>query len=86
MRLLLGIGGGLVVGLLALVQVLGWLQWCPTSTFMAIHAPALIVAEFVAHGEAAWNVIPFTVVAQWLLVGAVVGLILHLKHVSKRSA
>jgi hypothetical protein len=86
MRILTGIGGGLVAGILVLVQFLGWCQWCPAGAFMTAHAPALILADLIAHGEAGWSVIPFTMVAQWLLIGAVVGLVLHLRYVSKRSA
>ena len=80
MRILIGIGGGLAVGLLFLVQFLGWCDWFPSSAFMTIHAPALILTNLIVHGEAGWSVIPFMMVTQWMIVGALVGLVLHFRY------
>jgi hypothetical protein len=83
MRILISIGCGFAVAVLMIVQFVGIWEWCPSSIFRSIHAPAAAVAGLFAKGEAGWSVIPFTIAAQWLLVGAVVGLVLHLKCASK---
>lgn len=85
MRILIGTGGGFLVGLLALIQFMGWFQFCPSDAFRAVHAPAVLLAGWVVHGEARWDVIPFTMVVQWLIIGALVGVVFHLVYVSKRS-
>ena len=53
------------VGLLALIQFMGWFQFCPGDAFMTVH------------DEAGWGVIPFTMVLQWLIIGALVGVAFH---------
>lgn len=85
MRILIGMGGGLVVGVLFLIQFLGWCEWFPSGGFMAIHAPALILADLLVRGEAGWSVIPFALVAQWLGLGAIAGIVLQLSRGRKDS-
>jgi hypothetical protein len=86
MRILIGTGIGFVIGLLALIQFMGWFQFCPGDAFMTVHTPAVFLAGLVVHGEAGWDVIPFTMVVQWLIIGALVGVVIHLRYVSKRPA
>ena len=81
-RILVGAGGGLVIGLACLVQVLGWASWFPEGPFEVLHTPALLLTTGLVHGEAGWSVIPFAVVAQWVLTGAVVGLVYHVRRES----
>lgn len=76
-HMLITSGVGLLFGLLCLVQVLGVFTWMPPGVFRAMHAPATVVSGLLVHGEGAWSVIPVAVVFQWVLVGAIVGLIFH---------
>ena len=85
MRILIGSAVGLIAGLLCLVQFLGWVQLFPSGAFTAVHAPALILADLVDRSERGWAIIPFTMVAQWILVGAIIGTGFHLRYVSKRT-
>ena len=85
MRILVCTGVGLVVGLLFLIQFLGWFGWFPSGAYMVIHSPALVLADILVHGEAGWNVIPLAMVLQWMVIGATVGAVLQLTRPSKRS-
>jgi len=85
MKLLIGSGVGLVFGVLCLLQVVGLLSWMPIQLFTALHTPAMFLAGLVVHGERGWNLIPYTVVVQWVLLGAVVGGVFQLLARSKGS-
>jgi hypothetical protein len=77
-HVLIASGMGLLLGLLCLVQVLGVFTWIPAGLFRGVHAPATFVSGLFVHGEGAWSVIPVAVVLQWVFLGAIIGLILHL--------
>lgn len=83
MKMLIGFGGGLLIGTLCLLQVLSVLSWMPGRMFTALHMPAILLAGLVAHGESAWDAFPYAVVLQWVLLGGLVGGILHLTLRSK---
>lgn len=88
MRVLIGIGGGLAVGLLFLVQALGLAYWCPPGLFTILHFPSAILVFALSQGE--FNLVsppsPFGVVLQWTFLGALVGGVLHLKQRPAASA
>jgi hypothetical protein len=86
MRILIGLALGLAIGLSALVQLMGWFQWCPESAFTIVHAPAMLLTDLLVHGEqAGWSAMPFTIIAQWLLVGAAFGLALHFRYALRQK-
>ena len=86
MRVLIGIGGGVAVGVLFLIQALGTAHWCPPGLFVILHFPSSVLAFALSQGETdLMRFPPYVVVVQWTFLGTLVGVILHLKHRSKAS-
>ena len=71
-------GIGLLFGLLCLIQTLGVLTWMPPDIFRVLHSPATFLSLLLVPGEGAWDVIPYAVVLQWVVVGGAIGVLLHL--------
>lgn len=86
MRILIGTAIGLVIGAAFLLNVLGWVSWCPSGVFMVLHYPTVLLAGAVFPGEAGfWDSLPF-VTLQWPVLGGLVGVVLHLSHKAGNSA
>jgi hypothetical protein len=85
-RILIASGVGLLFGLLCLLQAAGVFYWIPETVFFPLHAPALFLAGLFIHGEQVLMLVPVTIVVQWIIVGALAGLIWHLVHGSKPTA
>jgi hypothetical protein len=86
MRILIGTAVGLGIGTLFLLNVLGWVSWCPSSVFMVLHYPTMLLAGAVFPGEAGfWDSLPF-VTLQWPVIGGLVGVVLQLRHRSANPA
>ena len=83
MRIIIGAALGLIAGLLCLVQFMGWLQWLPTDAFTKLHTPSLVVVHLLVPDQWGRAAIPFTMVAQWLSIGTLIGAAAHLVHRSK---
>lgn len=82
MRILIGTAMGIAVGALFLVNVLGWVSWCPSGVFTVLHYPSILLMAALFPGDSAfWNSLPF-VAAQWPMIGALLGLVLHLRRKS----
>jgi hypothetical protein len=80
MRILISTAVGLGVGALFLVNVLGWVPWCPSTVFMVLHYPFMVLAGALFPGEGGfWDSLPF-VTLQWPIIGGLVGLVLQIKH------
>ena len=88
MRVLIGIGGGLAVGLLFLIQALGIAHWCPPWLFTILHFPSAILVSALSQGEFVLGspLSPYAVVMQWTILGALVGVGLRLKQRPPASA
>lgn len=88
MRVVIGIGGGAAVGLLFLLQSLGMARWCHPGLFMLLHFPSSILVFTLSQGEIELGKPPsaYLVVLQWTFLGALLGVLLHLKRRSKASA
>jgi hypothetical protein len=88
LRVLIGIGGGVAVGLLFLVQTLGIAYWCPAVVFTILHFPLSVLVLALSQGEFVLGKTPspYGVVVQWTLLGALLGVLLHRKQRSKASA
>lgn len=63
-------------GLFSLLQAAGVIAWVPRNLFDALNAPALALAGILIKGERSLLLIPWTIPAQWLLVGLVLGILL----------
>ena len=87
MRILIGIGGGVVVGVLFLIQALGTAQWCHPGLFGMLHFPSTILVFALSQGalDLGRSPSPYGVFLQWTFLGTLVGVILHLEHRSKAS-
>ena len=88
MRVLIGIGGGLAVGLLFLIQALGMAHWCHPWLFTILHFPSAILVSALSQGEFVLGSppSPYGVVLQWTFLGALVGVLLHPKQRPAASA
>jgi len=88
MRIVIGIGGGVVVGLLFLLQSLGLAHWCPPGLFMILHFPSRILVFTLSQGDIDLGKppSPYLVVLQWIFLGALVGGLLQLQRRPKTSA
>ena len=87
MRVLIGIGGGVAVGLLFLVQALGTAHWCHPGLYGILHFPSTILVFALSQGalDLGRPPSPYVVFLQWTFLGTLAGVILHLKHRSKAS-
>ena len=87
MRVLIGIGCGVAVAVLFLIQALGMARWCPPGLFVMLHFPSTILVFALSQGalDLGWSPSPYVVLSQWTFMGTLVGVILHLKHRSKAS-
>ena len=68
--------GGLLLGILCLAQASGKLIWMPEGLFFALHMPALGLSGLFFQGERALLGMPVAILAQWLLLGWLVGFII----------
>ena len=70
---LVGLGIGLAVGLLFLIQFLGWVNWFPGEILMALHMPVILIGNWLLGDD------PFLagVILQWLLLGGIGGVVVH---------
>ncbi len=84
MRILISTGIGFAVGLVFVVQLFGFASLIPVGIFRTIITPAIIVAETLSRRSGGWSIIPYTIVAQWTIIGAVVGLISKLGNGQNR--
>jgi len=73
LRMLVCIGISLIIGVLCLLQVVSDLNWMPADVFRILHMPAISLAGLLVHGETAWDVLPYTVVLQWVVLGILAG-------------
>jgi hypothetical protein len=86
MRIFISSAVGLGIGAFFLVNVLGWVAWCPSGVFMVLHYPFMLLACAVFPGESGfWDSLPFLTL-QWPMVGGLVGLVLHIWHKSANPA
>jgi hypothetical protein len=87
MHVVIGIGGGAVVGLLFLLQSLGMAHWCPPGLFMILHFPSSILVFTLSQGQMDLGkpLSPYVLVLQWTFLGALLGVLLHLKQRSNAS-
>ena len=86
MRILIGITVGLGIGVLFLVDVLGWISWCPGGVFVFLHNPSLLLEDALFHpGSVFWGSLLLATL-QWPIIGGLVGLLLHLMHKSANPA
>ncbi len=82
MRILIGITVGLGIGVLFLVDVLGWISWCPGGVFEFLHNPSFLLEDALfQRGSIFWGSLPL-VTLQWPVIGGLVGLLLQLIHKS----
>ena len=78
MRILISIAVGLGIEVLFLVDVLGWISWCPNRVLGFLHYPSILVeGALFARGSIFWGSLPFATL-QWPVIGGLVGLVLHL--------
>ncbi len=69
---------GFGIEILFLVDVLGWISWCPNSVVEFLHYPSILLeGALFARGSVFWGSLPFATL-QWPIMGTVVGLILNL--------
>ena len=87
MRVLIGIGGGVAVGVLFFIQALGTAHWCHPGLFGMLHFPSTILVFALSQGalDLGRSPSPCVVFLQWTCLGTLVGVILHLKHRSRAS-
>mgnify|MGYP005856101109 CR=1 FL=1 len=78
--------GGLLFGILCLAQASAKLIWMPEGLFFALHMPALWVSGLLFQGERALLGMPVAILAQWLLLGWVVGFIIARSRKSNKPA
>ncbi len=80
MRILVGIAVGLGIQVLFLVDVLGWILWCPNDVLGFLHYPSVLLeGALFARGSVLWGSLPFATL-QWPVIGGVFGLLLQLKR------
>lgn len=69
---------GFGIEVLFLIDVLGWISWCPGRVFQVLHHPSILVeGALFQRGSVLWGNLPFATL-QWPIMGTVVGLILNL--------
>ncbi len=76
MRIIISIIVGLGIEVLFLVDVLGWISWCPNAVVGFLHYPSILLeGALFARGSVLWGSLPLATL-QWPVIGAVV-LLLH---------
>ena len=78
MRILISIAVGLGIGVLFLVDVLGWISWCPNGVLEFLHYPSMLLEDTLFQRSSVfWGSLSLATL-QWPLIGVLVGLVLQL--------